>query len=396
MLRREGEVMGNAILETCENYDPERLAVCMERIFAAMGGLERFVRPGMQVVLKPNLLSAHKPADAATTHPAFVEAVARAVMKAGGNVTILDSPGGPYSAAWLKRVYAATGMEAVANATGALLNYDLRVEPVLLPDGMLLKRINLLKPIVDADLVINLAKLKTHMMMVYTGAVKNLFGAVAGTEKADYHARMNDYDRFAEAICDIYCAVGPAISLIDGITAMEGEGPGSGVPRHLGVVIAAENAFDADALALGLINVPWQKVPIMRAGERSGAFQPESLETSGVEMAACTCREFDVPALALRETGARPGRSLLSRITAVARPQPVINAALCIRCGRCAQACPVKTIVREADGAYKVLPANCIRCFCCHELCPEKAIVIRRGVVSKLLLAPGLSGRRKI
>jgi len=387
--------MAKAILETCENYDPERLSACMGRVFSALGGLERFVRPGMQVVLKPNLLAARKPADAVTTHPAFVEAVARAVMKAGGIVTILDSPGGPYTTAWLKRVYAASGMEAVADATGARLNFDLRVEEVPLEDGMLLKRVSLLKPIVDADLVINLAKLKTHMMMVYTGAVKNLFGAVAGTEKADYHARMNDYDRFAEAICDIHRAAGPALNLIDGITAMEGEGPGSGVPRHLGVVIAAENAFDADALALELINVPWRKVPIMRAGERSGAFDPEALEIVGVDWTTCACKEFDVPALHLRETGAKPGRSMLSRLAAAARPQPVIDAARCIRCGRCAQACPVKTINREPDGAYRVDAANCIRCFCCHELCPEKAIEIRRGLVSRVLLAPGFSGRRK-
>jgi uncharacterized protein (DUF362 family)/Pyruvate/2-oxoacid:ferredoxin oxidoreductase delta subunit len=387
--------MGLVVLDTCEAYEKERLDACLDRVLTHFGGMEAFVRPGMRVLLKPNLLNAKKPADAATTHPAFVEAVARAVMKAGGVVTIADSPGGPYAIPWLKRVYASTGMEDLANRTGAKLNFDLRVEEVDLPRGILLKKIRLLKPIVDADVVINLAKLKTHLMMVYTGAVKNMFGAIAGTEKADYHARMHDYDRFATALVDIHLATRPTLNLIDGITAMEGAGPGSGTPRHLGVVIASLNAFDADAVAQQLVGIPWEKVPVMRAGHAAGRFMPEELQVLGKSVSSLSCQDFDVPSLHMREKGAVPKKTLLSMLAAVTRPRPVIDQRRCIRCKRCQAACPVKTIHTKPDGALKVDSASCIRCFCCHELCPEDAIDIRRGLLSRILVGPGLAGRGK-
>jgi uncharacterized protein (DUF362 family)/Pyruvate/2-oxoacid:ferredoxin oxidoreductase delta subunit len=349
----------------------------------------------MRVVLKPNLLNAKKPADAATTHPAFVEAVAAAVMDAGGIVTIIDSPGGPYTAIWLKRVYAVTGMEAVADATGAVLNADLRVETVALEDGALLKSVQILKPLIDADVVINLAKLKSHMMMVYSGAVKNMFGAVAGTEKADYHARMNDYDRFAHALVDICRAAAPTLSLIDGITAMEGEGPGSGTPRHLGVIIAAENPFDADAVALDIIGVPFARVPVMRAGIAQGRFDPETLRVVGIPAASVRCVDFDVPTLLLRENGARPEKTLFHQFGSLVRPRLSIRTKDCIRCRKCLESCPVKVIRAMPDKTLVIDSSGCIRCFCCHELCPEKAIDIRRGWVSRLLVGNRLAGRKR-
>ena len=387
--------MGAVVLECCENYDQENVRSCVARVFAQLGGMDRYVKPGMRVVLKPNLLNAKKPEDAATTHPAFVEAAARAVMEAGGIVTIVDSPGGPYSTFWLKRVYAQTGMEAVADATGAILNADLRVETVLLEDGALLKSVQILKPLVDADVIINLAKLKSHMMMVYTGAVKNMFGAVAGTEKADYHARMNDYDRFANALIDICRAAAPTLSLIDGITAMEGEGPGSGVPRHLGVVIAAENAFDADAVALDIIGVPYGHVPVMRAGIAKGWFSPSSVQVVGVPVASIRCGNFDVPTLLLRENGAKPGKTLFSRFGGLLRPRLVIRTQDCIRCRKCLESCPAKVIRVKPDKTLVIDSTGCIRCFCCHELCPEKAIDIRRGWISRMLVADGLAGKMR-
>lgn len=203
--------MGTVAIARCDGYRDDLVEAAMTECLNAIGGLSGFIRPGMQVAIKPNLLMAKKPELAATTHPAVVKAIVRAVQAVGGIANIVESPGGMYSVALLRHVYAATGMTRMADETGAKLNLDLRVEKLECPQATLVKSLHVLKPLADADVIIDVAKLKTHMMMVYTGAVKNMFGAVAGTEKADYHARMSDYDRFSEAITDIYLAVKPTL-----------------------------------------------------------------------------------------------------------------------------------------------------------------------------------------
>ncbi len=385
--------MGIVVLEKCENYDKERVRSSIARVFDLLGGIEKYIKAGTQVALKPNLLIAKRPTDAATTHPMIVEVVTEMVIKAGGIVTIIDSPGGPYTAAFIKRVYQTTGMEAAADTTGAKLNYDLRVENVSIPEGILLKSVNILKPLIDADVIINLAKLKTHMMMVYTGAIKNMFGAVGGTEKADYHARMNDYDLFATSLVDIHYAIKPTLNIIDGITAMEGEGPGSGVPRHIGTIIASENAFEADAIALNIIHVPHDKVPIMRVGKKYARYNENDIEVIGEPIEQFICTDFDVPSLNLRESGARPPKGLLSKFSVITRPKLVIRTKDCIRCRRCLEACPAKVITVQSDKNLKINPSGCIRCFCCHELCPENAIDIKRSLLSKILVGGKMAGK---
>ena len=170
--------MTNVSVIKCPNYTEAEVIKAITASLEPMGGIQAFVKPGMKVTVKPNLLMRKKPSDVATTHPAIVKTVIRLVQDAGGIVTIAESPGGPYIKQLLKSVYSGTGIEQVANETGAILNYDLRLEKVTIENGIYLKNINILKPIADADLVINIPKLKSHMMMVYTGAVKNMFGAI--------------------------------------------------------------------------------------------------------------------------------------------------------------------------------------------------------------------------
>jgi uncharacterized protein (DUF362 family) len=159
----------DVFINTAENYRSDRIIACIEKIFDDMGGLSNIIRPGMRVAIKPNLLMAKKPNDAATTHPSVVQAIIKLVQKAGGIATIVESPGGPYNIPLLKMVYSKTGIEEVADETGAELNFDLRVEKIENPDAAYLKTLKILKPLHDADLIINLAKLKTHGFMVYTG-----------------------------------------------------------------------------------------------------------------------------------------------------------------------------------------------------------------------------------
>lgn len=375
--------MEQVFTEICENYRLDRVTECLTKIFDGMGGLSSFVKPGTRVAIKPNLLTFKRPEEAATTNPAVVRAVTSLVQKEGGLVTIVESPGGPYNVPLLKRVYAVTGMEDVAKETGAQLNFDLRVEKVENPNAKYIKSLKVLKPLHDADLIINIAKLKTHGMMVYTGAVKNMFGSIAGLEKADYHMRLNDYDRFADSLIDIFQATGPQINLIDGIIAMEGDGPGSGVPKYLGVMIGSKNAFAADYAASMIIGVDYKQIPILKMAEVRGLLKKNEVSTSGVALEAVKTDSFDVPALKAHKTSRF--LKLLGFLGNFARPRPQILVEKCIACGKCAQMCPPKIITKGSDNRMAIDYSKCISCFCCHEFCPEKAVRIRRNTLGRIM-----------
>lgn len=374
--------MQKVIIETSENYRYDRVLQAVERVFEQLGGLNHLIKPGMRVAIKPNLLMAKKPEDAATTHPHVVKAVISLVQQAGGIATIVESPGGPYNTTLLKRTYAATGMEAVATDTGAELNFDLRVEKVENPDAKIIKSLKILKPLVDADLIINLAKLKTHGMMVYTGAVKNMFGAIAGLEKADYHMRMSEYDRFADSLIDIYLATKPQLSIIDGIIAMEGDGPGSGVPKWLGVLVASTDGFACDYAALKIIDVDYRMVPVLKMAKERGLLNPDQIELTGVPVEAVRPDDFDVPALSRVRTST--GIGLLSTLGKKFKPKPVILHEVCKLCGKCMEVCPPQVITRNEELKLVIDYSKCIRCFCCHEFCPEKAVKIKKTAFNKI------------
>lgn len=370
-------------INTSENYRLDRVIASLEEMFDNMGGLSQIIKPGMRVAIKPNLLMAKKPDDAATTHPSVVHAVIKLVQQAGGIVTIVESPGGPYNTPMLKMVYSKTGIEEVANDTGAELNYDLRVEKIENPQAAYLKSLKILKPLYDADLIINLAKLKTHGFMVYTGAVKNMFGSIAGLEKTEYHLRMSDSQQFANCLIDIYQAAKPSLNIIDGIIAMEGDGPSAGIPKYLGVILASFDAFACDYAALKIIGLDYRKSPVMKAAEERGLFDKSLVNISGVDIDSVKPDSFDIPALKHNTSTSRFsfGRFLKNRF----RPQPEILKDKCISCGKCVEVCPPKAALRGEDKKISIDYKKCISCFCCHEFCPEKAIKIRKNTLRRFL-----------
>jgi len=375
--------MMDVFINTSENYRLDRVESCLEKIFNQMGGIENIIKPGMRVAIKPNLLMPKKPEDAATTHPSVVHAIVRLVQRAGGIAVIVESPGGPYNIPLLKMVYAKTGIEKVADETGAELNYDLRVEKINNPDAEYLKSLKILKPLYEADLIINVAKLKTHGFMVYSGAVKNMFGSIAGLEKTDYHLRMSDQESFANCLIDIYLATKPKVNIIDGIIAMEGDGPSAGVPKYLGCIFASKDAFACDYAALKAIGVDYRMVPVMRMAEKRGIFNLDNINLIGVDIDSIKPDSFDVPALQHQRTGSR--FAAIRFIRNKFRPQPEILLDKCVRCGKCIEVCPPKAATRDKDKQIVIDYKKCISCFCCHEFCPEKAIKIKRNTLRRIL-----------
>ena len=371
--------MSKVSLIKCQNYIYDDVKESLLQSFENLGGIEKYITKGIRVALKPNLLMPCKVSRAATTNPMIVHALADIIQEAGAHVSIVESPGGPYIKASLKTVYKACGMERAAQETGIALNYNLGIEQVEIPEGVVLKKVEILKPLVDADLVINLPKLKTHGQMVYTGAVKNMFGAIPGSKKAEYHFKMSSYDFFANAIIDIFLSVKPGLSIMDAIVGMDGDGPSAGNPKKLGFIAASENAFDLDYTCLHLIGADPMSVPVIKSAVERGlcASNISEIECCGENLNNIKITNFQVPSIDKLCSIVFSDNRLFNSLLSILKPRIVFNRKACTGCKICLENCPAK-IIKMVNNYPSVDMSKCIRCFCCQELCPQKAVKIKK------------------
>jgi len=371
-----------AVVE-CHDYDMHNVDTAIEECLARLGGLDKFIKPGMKVLLKCNLLMRKKPEECTTTHPAVVAAVARKVQEVGAVPIIGDSPGGLYTKSVLKLVYNASGMSWVAKETGAELNYDTDFVEVAHPEGKVIKRLTVIKILEEVDAVISLSKLKTHGMTLFTGAVKNLFGVIPGTTKAEYHLRMKQLNDFSDMLVDICTYVKPVLSIMDGIEGMEGNGPSAGNPRKIGAVLASTSPYALDLAAVSLVGIPPEKVStIQRAAERGlCSNRLEDIQILGEEFERLRINDFKLPEGGEVNFFARflGGDSKLADfLNYYLGPKPYFDYDICVGCGDCQRSCPPKAITMR-EGKPLVELKKCIRCFCCQELCPHKAVRVKRS-----------------
>jgi uncharacterized protein (DUF362 family)/Pyruvate/2-oxoacid:ferredoxin oxidoreductase delta subunit len=331
----------------------------LNRALDPLGGMSAFVSPGDRVLLKPNLLAPKPPEKAVCTHPEVVRAVAREVREAGGKVYLL-------------------GIQIVPFKTPV---------QVPVPDGGVYKYIQLAEEAMGFDRVINLPKFKTHGMMTLTLAVKNMFGTIVGAAKPGWHLSAREQARFADMLLDLWRALPPELSILDGITAMEGNGPGSGDPFSLGIIMASSSALALDQVAGQIAGVGVERHPMLyRARQREiyGAM-PEDVLVFGQEVEAMK-RPFVLPKSVSRVDLRLPpwaNRQLKTSLNSYPQLDPV----KCTTCGECAKICPVDAITlhdKEKGGGI-VDRDLCINCFCCQEICPERAIDIVPGRLLRVL-----------
>ncbi|MCT4563006.1 MAG: DUF362 domain-containing protein [Maledivibacter sp.] len=379
--------MEKVSLVRCEDYKYDLIKKSMNESFKNLGGISRYINPGDRVLLKLNLLMKKRPEEAITTHPMFVKALAEILIKHGAEVIIGDSPGGPFNENILRGIYKVCGMEAVANEVGAKLNFNTNSMDIKNEDGLILKKIRAIEVLNQVDKVISVSKLKTHGMMMFTGAVKNMFGIVAGLEKAEYHVRMPEVYDFSNALVDICLAAKPVLSFMDGIIGMEGAGPSGGDPRKIGAVIASSSPYHLDVVATSIIGLKPTKVPtIERCVERKlckGNLEDIGLVGEGIEK--FIIKDFVVPEIrSLDLLEGKLPKFLRDIISGLMQPKPVFIHEKCVGCRDCANNCPPK-VIKMIDNKPVVALDGCIRCFCCQELCPVKAIDIHRPLLMKLL-----------
>ena len=228
-------------LVRCSGYDEEFVLPAVRKAIELVGGIGMYLTPGMHVLVKPNLLMGAAPEKAVCTHPAVLKAVCQIITGYGCTVTIADSPGAgiSYRPGNLVRAYDRAGYTSLASLQGVVLNEDISSQSVSFPDGELIKQFEIISPILEADAVIVISKLKTHIYTGMTGATKNLFGAIPGLDKPPYHARLPDDNLFGKMLLDLNRCIKPTLQVMDAIDIMEGDGPMAGNPVHLGLILAS-------------------------------------------------------------------------------------------------------------------------------------------------------------
>jgi len=376
--------MSKTAVVKCAAYQQDNVDSAVREGLNLLGGIERYVWPGAKVLVKPNLITARRPDEAATTHPAVVKALVQVVQAAGGLVNIADSPGGPFSHERLEEIYATSGLAQVAAETGARLNYDLTTVNLPHPEGQLLKGVTVIRAVAEADAVITVPKLKTHTLTGLTGAVKVAFGAVPSPLKTEYHLRLPKVGDFSQALLDICSLVVPRLTVMDAVVGMEGEGPSAGNPRPIGAILASADSLACDVAAAALVGFDPLAVSTTRAAVSLGL---TSGRLADIELVGSSLSELRVNSFKPASTWLATNRIsefLLGIYGRVAGPRPVVNSD-CNGCRTCQRNCPPQAITM-ANKRPVVDYGKCIHCFCCQELCPQQAVTIHHSWLGRMIL----------
>lgn len=356
-----------------EDYHEESVKEAIRKGIGLLDLKENFFKH-KQVLLKPNFLAPSPVERAVCSHPAVIGAAAEIAAEMGGVVKAGDSPG---LSSVFKVAQSCGAAQVLENLNVPLVSFEEPVE-VKFPEGRICRSFPLARPVVETELIISLARVKTHNLTRYTGAVKNLYGCVSGRHKAELHLRYNDVDHFSQMLADLLGLIKPALSVVDGIVSMEGSGPRNGNPRSTGFMVISEDAVAADAVACSLVGIDPQKVLHLKyAGEMGyGIHKINQLEIVGDSL-------LDLKVKGFKQA---PGSSIIMKgfnhpfVARVLRdffvPMPDIISQKCKGCSVCADHCPAGVISMEKK-AY-INQNGCIRCYCCQELCPHEAVRLKR------------------
>lgn len=366
------------------DYNEEQVYLSVKEAIRLIGGMELFVKKNERILLKPNLLAA-KPVEAAvTTHPSVIKALVRLVREAGATPVVGDSPG----IGSARKVAERCGVsEALKDAGAELIEFKEAVQAEN-PGGHTFKRFEVAKEALDFDGIINLPKLKTHVQMFLTLGVKNLFGCVPGKRKPQWHlAAGTDALFFAGMLLDLYFFLNPRLTVMDAITGMEGNGPGSGDPRKIGLIFASADALRMDAVITKILGAKNDDVPVLKAAVLRGIdIDTSKITVLGEKMEDVRVKNFRFPPLISPNMTARLPYFIDRLLRKSLTSRPDVNHTVCTMCNICVEVCPPS--VMEKKDRILIDYDRCIRCFCCQEMCPHGAITSREGWLKRLI--PGI------
>ena len=386
--------MSKVIIQECSSYNTNSLIAKINSGMELIGGWSSFVRPGMKVLLKVNLIGPKSSETAAVTHCEFVRAITKILKKMDCTVWIGDSSGGAIAGiAPTAQSFEVSGLNKVALEEGAeIKNFDREgvVECSIKADYG--DKLYLAKPVFDADLVINLPKFKTHTAAIYTGALKNVFGFIPGLKKAEYHKLMPDPRNFGSMLVDIHENTKIALHIMDGITAMQGEGPTAGDVYNANKILISVDPLALDTVAANMIGLDIVDIPILNAARerKIGQWKLENIQVYGDYNSPPTLVDFKLPKRF--NSKKKQNYKALIKVIDFLKTRPKINLSSCKQCNMCVESCPVHAI--DVD-TKKIDYSRCIECMCCHELCKYSAVELKKDNMLAGLMTKFYRGKYK-
>jgi uncharacterized protein (DUF362 family)/Pyruvate/2-oxoacid:ferredoxin oxidoreductase delta subunit len=369
----------------CDEYNDELVFNSVRKGIDLLGGITNFAKSGEKMVLKPNVLIGSSPDRSVTTHPTVFKAVGKLLQVAEAKVYYGDSSAFGSCEFNMKRA----NLKQAGDELGFnIADFDHGRE-VYHKSALLNKKFIIANGVLNSDGVISLPKMKTHQLTRFTGAVKNQFGCVPGLHKREFHFKMPDPFDFSIMLVDLNTFIRPRLFVMDGVIAMEGNGPFSGSPRKMNVLLFSADPIAMDAIACKMIDLNPEFVPTSKPGEKSGlgTYHYENIDLVGDELESFIVKDFKVvrkPPVHATSGGIKT--FIKNQLT----PKPVINKTKCSGCGTCIKVCPVGTkaltrITDKKNASPKHNYSHCIRCYCCQETCPQGAITVKSPFLGKLI-----------
>jgi len=363
-------------LVKCTNYNFAEVDQAVDKALSLLGGMENFIKPGSKVLIKPNILTDAVPEDCLTTHPAVVEAVIKALKKLNCEIFVGDSPGVIGQIKRVEHIYEATGIKSACEKQGVNLVY--------FDSAVIKNKIPMADWVDRCDYFINIPKFKTHSLTVITAAIKNLYGLVLGMHKARLHRDHLGMEEFSRKIVDIFQLAKPTLNIVDGVTSIEGEGPGSaGTKFDSKFILIGQDAVAVDSVLAVMAGLKPLDIPTTKEAAMRGLGEAElfNIEILGEKLNEFIFKNFKLPKMSRINKMPRP---LLEIAKKFVWYKMAIDRDACIACRRCIESCPVDTIYLKKGKAF-IDTSRCILCSCCQEICPKKAVGVRKSPLLRML-----------
>jgi uncharacterized protein (DUF362 family)/Pyruvate/2-oxoacid:ferredoxin oxidoreductase delta subunit len=361
------------------HYDINELRLAIGKNLDLIGGLGSFVKRGDKVFVKINHLPpASPPERGIVTHPVFTEAVVALLKDLGADVIIGDDvETADFNVSGYHEMCVRAGVQLVNLKEAGFVATSCA--------GKILKEVYAARTALEAEVIINLPKFKTHSLCTFTGGVKNMYGCIPTGLRRHYHGDFLRIEEFCQAVVDIYSVMPPSLTIMDGIMAMQGEGPGNGQVRQLGIILASRDTVALDAIAGKVIGLePQDVLSTLYAGERGiGIADLSRIEVLGEKIESVAVKNFKLPSAASRFFMGKAPKGLAKLFLAQFSPRPYIRRKNCTGCKECEKVCPVAAATVN-DKEAEINHALCISCMCCHEVCRFNAIVPRRPFFGNL------------